>query len=84
MIIMYMARNDAVAYIYYETFSFALYYAADFPEHDSRWFPISSHAAEEEASQILSWLRSLDSSQLLRSLLPSICLESLITLHSVG
>ncbi|KAA0184289.1 hypothetical protein FBUS_01723 [Fasciolopsis buskii] len=60
-----------------------VYYAADFPEHDSRWFPISSHAAEEEASQILSWLRSLDSSQLLRSLLPSICLESLITLHSV-
>ncbi|KAF8561729.1 hypothetical protein P879_09957 [Paragonimus westermani] len=39
--------------------------------------------AIEEARCILQWLQSLDRVQLMRLLMPSVCLEALITLHSI-
>ncbi|TGZ59379.1 hypothetical protein CRM22_009104 [Opisthorchis felineus] len=44
---------------------------------------ISPDEASEEARSILQWLHSLDLTQLLRLLMPSVCLEALITFHSL-
>ncbi|OON17401.1 hypothetical protein X801_06760, partial [Opisthorchis viverrini] len=40
--------------------------------------------ASEEARSILQWLHSLDLTRLLRLLMPSVCLEALITFHSLS
>ncbi|KAF6770689.1 hypothetical protein AHF37_10612 [Paragonimus kellicotti] len=44
----------------------------------------SSDEAIEEARCILQWLQSMDRVQLMRLLMPSVCLEALITLHSIS
>ncbi|CAH8588244.1 unnamed protein product [Dicrocoelium dendriticum] len=43
---------------------------------------VAQHAVDE-ARMILDWLQSLDTTQLLRCMIPSICLEALITLNSL-
>ncbi|KER26588.1 hypothetical protein T265_06165 [Opisthorchis viverrini] len=45
---------------------------------------ISPDEASEEARSILQWLHSLDLTRLLRLLMPSVCLEALITFHSLS
>ncbi|GAA53615.1 Rab3 GTPase-activating protein catalytic subunit [Clonorchis sinensis] len=45
--------------------------------------PTAPEEASEEARSILQWLHSLDLTRLLRLLMPSVCLEALITFHSL-